>query len=347
MGLLPPRLSPAPDGRRRSAGPGRGRRATDIATERLIDQVNPALRDCARYRRRLAPMVARILAHSEALIEQIPGPLLLDAERWAQDPLAKALFANDGALRKAVSAPAVQTWLRQRAAAPPADLYGLMLALPQERIRFATEETGGPLPREVEQTTLGFVQAQIAAVESDLDALRQALVQPVADMIVSLGLSRLTAQEARISELEHALRMLELELKVTRPRATGIDLTVAADSHDRTELARLTAQIEQTEQALGSAREGLEDIEQYLARVLELLGRPADAIHFERMRVWLDRMNLVRDPGHPDAREILLMRAMQRDQPGRIALLVRFPSALVVDAGDRPATAEAHPGAGR
>jgi hypothetical protein len=65
------------------------------------------------------------------------------------------------------------------------------------------------------------------------------------------------------------------------------------------------------------------------------------------MRVWLDRMNLVRDPGHPDAREILLMRAMQRDQPGRIALLVCFPSALVVDAGDRPATAEAHPGAGR
>jgi len=308
--------------------------ALRVATERLVDQITPELRSLPAYQARLAPVVERIREHSITLVDKIPGPVPIDKERWSNDPLVNALFEEPTALSGAVSAPAVQKWLQDHPEDSAGELYGLLIAKPKERSQLGSEMRGDRLERDVKQKTLRFTEHEIAAVDSDPDRLRLALARPVADLIQSLGIGRLTAQEERIVAHEETLRVLRLKLKVITPRVDGVDLLLGTRAENTAELQRLQSKIAETERALVMARRGLNGIEQYFERITELLGYPGEAVQLEPMCVWLDRMNVVRDRDHPRAREVTLMRAMSRGKPGRVVLFVRFPRALVAGGND-------------
>jgi hypothetical protein len=286
------------------------------------------------------------LDHSSSLIAQVPGPIEIEPKGWMSDPLLSTLFPSQDTLRTALSSPEVRKWLRENPCEDDAWLVGLLVALPQERTRLGMELAGDQVQHDVKQTTLGFSEVEIAAVGTDVEGLRATLVQPVSDVIVSLGIARLAAQEEKIAALEDGLRMLKLKLKVVSPRASGVDLLLAGSSQHLAEYQRLKQRIEETERDLASARQGLEDSDQYFARITELLDHPEKEMQLERMCVWVDRMNVVRDSKHPDARELSFMRAMRPDQRGRIALFVRFPRALVITANEQLAAVERHLGMG-
>lgn len=322
------------------------KRSIIVATERIVDQVNPALRGYGNYRKRLSPVAERILDHSTALIQQVPGPVEIDPRNWMSDPFLSMLFPSQDTLRKALSGPEVRKWLRENDADDDADLVGLLLALPKERTRLGMELAGDQVQHDVKQTTLGFAELEVAAVGTDVDSLRAALVQPVTDVIVSLGIARLAAQEERIASLEDALRMLKLKLKVISPRVSGVDLMLAGSSQHLADYERLKGRIEETEHELASARQGLQDSDEYFARITELLDHPQKEIHLERQHIWLDRMNVIRDRQHPDAHEISFVRAVRTDQQGRIALFVRFPRSLIISADEQFAAVERHLGTG-
>jgi hypothetical protein len=317
--------------------------ALRVATERLVDQITPELRSQSDYRARLAPVVERIREHSITVVDSIPGPIPIDKERWTSDTLVNVLFPDPSALRAAVSGPLVQKWLQDNPEDPAFELYGLLLAKPKERSQIGSEMRGDRLERDVKQKTLRFTEHEIVAVDSDPDRLRLALARPVADLIQSLGIGRLTTQEERIVALEETLRVLRLKLKVITPRVEGVDLLLGTRAENVAELQRLQAKITESERALVMARRGLNGIEQYFERISELLAYPEEAVQLEPMCLWLDRMNVIRDSSHPRAREVALMRATNRGKPGRIVLFVRFPRALIAVGNGGTDPAEAPP----
>ena len=341
--------------------------AVDLAIERIVDQTNPALRGLAGYRRRLSPVVAPLLDYGATLLSQIPGPVTVDPESWAKDPLVNALFGDTQRIRRVVSGPVVRAWLKQHPSEPlsesgprsallganperPAsaprtdDLYALLVAMPEEHSQLGIELVSGQLRRDVKQTTLGFGDLEVAAVAGGMDELRETLRPRVIDLVVSIGLERIVAQEERIAALEQGLRMLRLKRKVIDPRASGLDLLLAGSSAHLAEQQRLDARIAETERDLADASRGLGDIAEYLQRLATELSHPEKDIGLERMRLWVDRMNIVRDRADPDAREISLVRARRPDRPGRIALYIRFPRHLIISADERLADVERHLG---
>jgi hypothetical protein len=308
--------------------------AVHLACERIVSQVNPTLRGLPGYRRRLFPVAERLLAHGESLIRAIPGPVTLDPASWAADPLVNALFGNLSQLQQVLSGRAVQRWLKEHPATD-GELFGLLLAMPQERRQLGMELIGDRVQRDVKQTTLGFTDIEVAAVADGMDALRRSLLQPVVDVMVSIGHARIEAREERIAQLEAAVRMLKLKLKVVNPRVGGVDLVLGSSSAHLAEQARLQGRIDDAERDLADARQGLANIEEYLDCLINELDHPERELHFETMRLWLDRMNIIRDRSTEGAHEIGLVRARRPDRPGRIALYVHFPRRLVQDPDER------------
>ena len=309
-------------------------RAVQLACERIVSQVNPALRGLPGYRRRLFPVAERILAHGRSLLGTIPGPVTLDTSSWAADPLVNALFGNVTQLRRVLSGRAVQRWLAEHPVGDE-ELFGLLLGMPEERRQLGMALVGEHVQRDVTQTTLSFTELEIAAVADSMAALRESLLQPVVDLLVSIGHARLAAREERIAALEEGIRMLKLKLKVVNPRAGGVDLILGASSQHLAEQERLTARIEDAERDLADARRGLANIEEYLACLITELDHPERELHLETMRLWLDRMNVIRDARTEGAQEIQFVRARRPDRPGRVALYVRFPRRLVQSPDER------------
>ena len=316
------------------------RTEVELAIERLVDQANPALRGLSRYRRRLFPVAERLLAYSHQLVGQIPGPVLVNAEQWSADPLVNALFGNIERIRQVVSGPAVRAWAKVHPDAQTTELYALLVAVPEERAVLGTELVGDHVQRDVRQETLGFRDHALHAVGDSMEAVRAALVQQAAALIASIAIAGLVEQEERIAALEQALTMLRLKLKVVNPRAEGLDLLLQGSSLHLQEQARLNARIAETERELADARGGLGNIDEYLERLIGLLSHPEQDITLEPMNRWLDRMNIVRTTGAENAREVCLMRARRRDQPGRIAQFIRFPRDLIMSVDERLAQVE-------
>jgi hypothetical protein len=98
---------------RQAAAARRRRRERTIheAIERVIDQVDPRLRGLSGYRRKLQDGVAAALDHSAELARRIPGPVTLNRETWAQDPLLNAMFADPERIRWVLSSPDVCAYL--------------------------------------------------------------------------------------------------------------------------------------------------------------------------------------------------------------------------------------------
>jgi hypothetical protein len=317
-------------------------RGLELAVERIVSQSNPALRGLPSYRRRLKPVVARLLEHVESLEAHLPGPTDVDPASWSADPLVNVLFGNVECIRRAVSGPAVRDWLKANPIETSDHLYGLLVAWPRERTQLGMELVGDHVQRDVKQRTLSFTDHELFGVGADLNETRRSLARQITDLLVSIGIGHIAEQEERMVDIETALRKLRIKLKVINPRVGGADLVLAGSSHHLAERERLEREIKTLEKDLADASRGLGDIEQYLNRLVEVLDHPEQELMLERMTLWVDRMNIVRDRADPDARQITLVRARRRDQPGRIAQLICFPRGLVISAEERLAAVERH-----
>jgi len=315
-----------------------------VAIERIVDQANPALLGLGGYRRKLFPVVERLLEYADELLARIPGPTELDPATWSSDPLMNALFGDIGRIRQVVSGPPVRAWLEAHPFADGEDLYALLAVMPEERHQLGMELVGDHVQRDVKQTTLSFRDHELFGVADSIDEARRALVQPAVDLMVSIAIGEIVAQEERIAALEQALRMLKLKLKVVNPRAAGLDLVLQGSGQHLAEQERLRVCVEETERDLADASRGLGNIEQYLERLVQLLSHPEKDVALETMEVRLDRMNIVRDRYDPEAQLIRLVRARRADRPGRVAQFIRFPRRLVLSADERLSAVERHLG---
>jgi hypothetical protein len=319
-------------------------RKVDLAIERVVNQANPAMRGLSGYRRKLFPVVERLLEYCEELVAQIPGPITVDPDSWSSDPLVNALFGNVERIRQVLSGPAVRQWVKAHPVPSGDDLHALLAVMPIERSQLGMELVQDQVQRDVKQTTLSFVDHELHAVAEKMPESRQILTGQLVDLIVSIAIADIVAQEERIAALEQAVRMLKLKRKVINPRAGAVDLVLSSSGQHVAELERLQARIDESERDLADAKRGLGDVEQYLHRLIALLDHPERHLGLERMHRWLDRMNVVRDRSDPEAREIELVRGRREHQPGRAAQFIRFPRRLIMSADERLADVERHLG---
>lgn len=312
--------------------------ALDKAIEHVVDKANPRLRALPGYRRKLGDGVARALEYCDSIAARIPGPVLLDRETWAADPLVNALFGNHDALRRAISSPEVRRFVRETPL-DDGDCYGVLLAMPLVRNQLGVELSGDSIQRDVRQTTVSFSDHELVLPAADPESVRAAAARGVMDILVGVVMTDIAGQEARIAELDESLRRARIQQKALgHATASKLDLLGNGSTDARAEHASLARLIQDLDRDLTAARKGLSTLDDYLIRLDGLLRHPETEISAETVKVRLDRMNIVRDDIASD--ELSFLRGYRRDRPGRILLLVRFPRSELIPDSDRIAELE-------
>jgi len=323
------------------AAPTPREQAVAAACERVIDQVDPRLRGLSGYRRTLHDNVAAALDYSADLASRIPGPVTLNRETWAQDPLLNAMFADVKRIRWVLSSPSVCAYVRDTAL-ETGDCYALLAALPMVRNQLGMELQGDAVHRDIPQTTWSFVNHEVGLPAGDPDSVRGQAAQAIMDIIAGGAVQEIGGQEARIAALEEQLRMTRIKQKVANPATHGLDFLSDGGASTLPDYATLGQRIQQLEQELAAARQGLTTLDDHLQRLNDVLAHPQTRVAVQPEQVRLDRMNVVREDreGAVESMPIEFLRGYRGGQPARVILLIRFARADLITADERLAEVE-------
>ena len=316
------------------------------AIERAVDQSNPRMRGINGYRQKLYEPMSRCLDHAERLARRIPGPIRLNRESWAQDPLLNALFSDPGRIRWALSSSDCRDYIGKTAFLS-SDCYAVLMALPVFRRQFGMELTGETVQRDIAQTTLSFDNIEVIMPAGNPETVRAKTSQAIMDALVEFATQDIRRQESRIEELEESLRITRIRQKVLSPATHGLEILRDGAGTHETESLIIKRQIRELERELAEAHRGLTTLNDYLDRFAALLMNPETLIAARVERVRLDRMNVVRQERDEDAAsaEIEFLRAYHGERAGRMVLMVRFARSAVATDQERIREAERHFGA--
>lgn len=295
------------------------------AIERVVEGTNPKIRAVTGYRAKLRPYMQRALDHAEYVAERIPGPLDCCRRAWAEDPSVNAFFSGVDELRRTFGRNAE---LRNLYGQNP-DLAEAFLLLTMERKEidtFGTAVDGGMLKRDVKQVTVAFSSHQVDMPSATEKELREKLKYRAFDVLVCRALQQISAYEARTHELETTLSRLKTKQKLFDMRSasletTMIDLETRADG-----VQEIAAQIEETEQALLSARAEFYTLEDAIDVIKDVFGNPDQYVALIPYSVHLNRFNVRTDGTKGEqGQEVCLSELKLCHDLERVVLIARFP----------------------
>lgn len=318
----------------RKAGQRRHEQKVNQAIERIVDQVDPRLRAVGGYRKKLFPVVERAMAHVEKLAEQVPGPILVNRQTWSKEPLVNALFGGLDRMRWVLTGPDVRRYRKQHPVG--GDFYALFAAMPEVRNQLGVGLVGETMHKDVRQTVVSFANHEVALVAESEEEVRRALPEEALELLVSLAIQEILEQESRVSEIEERLRIVRLKLRVAKTKSHGIGLLLEDNPDQLEEADKLQARVVELERDLKREKRGLDGLDDYLDRLVGVLGHPEAHFGLETVRVRLDRMNIVReDEDEGGSTEIEFTRGRRGDKLARVIALVRFPRGELLEDSDR------------
>jgi hypothetical protein len=304
------------------------------AIERVVDQVNPHLRAVRSYRKKLFPVVERAQKYLRSLAIQVPGPVMVNRQTWGSDPFVNALFGSIDRMRRILSGSEVRSYLKRHPLG--GDCFAIIAAYPDVKRQLGIELVGDTLQRDVRQTAVSFRDHEVAVVSETEEEVRQELARGVLDLLVSIAARDILEQESRIAEIEDRMRIVRLKLKVAEISTHGAALLLDDNPDDGKERDTLAARVDELEKDLERERRGVTTLDDYLNRLVELMAHPDAHLGLERVKVRLDRMNILREDGDESGgTEIEFVRGRRGDKLARVISIIRFPRAEVLEDTDR------------
>lgn len=286
-----------------------------------IDQVEPRLRQVGGYPRRYAPSIAHAWAYCRELAAQVPGPVTVTRQAFAQDPLVHALFSSpEGIAQALVQSKAVREW--QQDAGREQGVFALMGVRRWEKDIFGVEDRGGVLRRDVAQKAVYFSGHTFSNLGATLADTRALLVR----QFMSSLLARV---HDRLEEIRHTRQHLERERDELRAR-----LRASPDSTEH------QAALHQTMAALREAVAAL-DLRNYADHFDAVLLQPEPYLHLRPVSLSLNAMGIhQQEAGDGQAPPLGLSEMACRDRRRWVVMLVHCRLDDLPDYQERLATAE-------
>jgi hypothetical protein len=287
------------------------------ATERTVDGTDSRLRLLPGYRKRLREPVIQAIDHVIALVDGIPAFLHAGRTEHGAEPRLAAMFASaedmldifgrDSELTDFLSSPDASNAPRVTA---------LLLAERVERNILGMDLVGDQVRHDVQQVAVSFAAHRLLDPMGSETETRRQLKRRAFDHLLSLALTRIAEVRVEREDLTRQRDLLRRKLTALARGGWGFDAPDAGHPDPAalaTELDAVTAQLE----TLG-ADAGV--LGAHLEVVAELLGEAHRQLWAEEITLYLDPMNIQRDPQNPSARRIVLQE-LHNAQGRRVALL--------------------------
>ncbi|HEX5364120.1 MAG TPA: hypothetical protein VFW59_07605 [Gallionella sp.] len=255
---------------------GQKQQAPDLlpAVDHAIASVEPLLKQINGYPDDYLAPVSSALAYAHALATSLPGPLTVNRESYASDPLVHALFPSLESVTEALSSSLpLQTLLRQI----PSDgeLYALMGMRRQEKTVVGMQLSGQLVQHDVVQNMVYFTSHTIDNPASSELQAREKIAMSFFDRLIAKVAQRIAQRKLGQQELLQEKDLLIAQLRsadeAARPALEGR----LADLLDRLQATVVTL-----------------ELERYPEDFAAILLDPAQHLRLEQTPIKLDSMGI-------------------------------------------------------
>jgi len=275
------------------------------ALVRVAERVDPMLRAASHFDRRLAAPLTHALGYCAGLVDALPGPIVVERQAFATDPLVHALFATADDIEQMLGrSQAVRDFLTDPACWHEDHFHALLVARRQEKQQLGMTRRGDLIENDVPQRVLFFSGQTLVEPRCDLGDLRQCLRDRALESLLR------TFQE-HLDALRHERDDLRADLKTLRsaPNREG-------EVRSR-RLIDLDAHLRQVAETLMP--------DPLLAALGDFLMKPEPALRLTPFSISVDRLGAIREPGDDASVQTLHFPEFStRDQRLHLAMLVRI-----------------------
>ncbi|MCK9201905.1 MAG: hypothetical protein M0P59_09725 [Gallionella sp.] len=247
------------------------------AIERAVNGVEPLLKQTSGYPDDYRAPIQSALEYARTLAAQLPGPVEINRESYAGDPLVHALFPSVESVADALgSSLALQNHLREY----PTDgeVYALMGMRRIEKAVVGMRLTGEVVQHDVMQNMIYFTSHTIENPAASEVHARELVAMSLFDRLIGKVAQRIAQRKQ-----EKQVLMQEKDVLMAQLRA--------ADEHSRPalqeQLARLVADLQS---AIGTL-----ELDHYQEDFVAVLLEPAQHLRLAQTAIRLDSMGIRRD----------------------------------------------------
>ncbi|KAB2928277.1 MAG: hypothetical protein F9K30_01500 [Dechloromonas sp.] len=283
------------------------------ALRRVAERVDPVLRNASHFDQRLAGPVEHALGYCDGLVAALPGPIAIDRQAFAGDPLVHALFATAGDIEQMLGrSQAVRDFLANPACWEADHFYAMLVARRQQKKQLGMTRRGEVIENDVPQLVLYFSDQTLIEPNCDLAATREHLRCRALESLLQ------TFQE-HLEALRHEREGLRADVSVERAHLTVLRGTTAGHEyqvHTR-HLAELDTRLRQIAESLMP--------DPLLDALADFLMSPEPALSLAPFSITVDRLGVVHDDADDSNVHTLYFPELStRDKRLHLAMLARI-----------------------
>lgn len=276
----------------------------EMATERVVEGTDPRLRALSGLARRLHNPIVKSIDHVIGVVHDLQGFLEVNAAAHGADPRLGALFASaesmldilgrDQALREYLDSPEGRGAQR---------VIGLLMADRVERNVLGLDLVGDQIRRDVAQVVVSFVNHRFLEPNVNEEEGRRQLMRRAFDFLLTQALDRISEVKLERADLTRQRDLLRRKLSALENGGWGFKSL----DPQHPDLATLMAELDEVTGQLEDLGPDQEILEAHLGIVIEVLDNPGQHLWVEPITLYLDAMNIVREPDHAAARRLDFM----------------------------------------
>ena len=294
------------------------------ATERVVEGTDPRLRALSGLSRRLHDPIVKAIDHVIEVVNGIPGFLEVTAAAHGTDPRLGALFASAESMFDILGRDqALREYLDSGEGRVARRVVGLLMAERVERNVLGMDLVGDQIRRDVAQVVVSFVAHRFLEPNVSEEEGRRQLMRRAFDFLLTQALNRISEVKLERADLSRQRDLLQRKLSALEQGGWGFK---ALDPR-HPDLATLMAELDDVTAQLEALGPDQETLEAHLGIVIEVLANPGQHLWVEPITLYLDAMNIVREPENAATRRLDFMEF----RGGRGQRAVTLPLAIQPD----------------
>ena len=284
------------------------------ALGRVAELVDPMLKLAPGFEKKLSGPLQHALGYCDGLVASLPGPIDINRQAFANDPLVHALFATaDDIVQMLGRSQAVRDFLAEPCSWESDHFYAMFAARRQQKKQLGMEQQGEVIRNDVPQLVLYFSG--------------QTLIEPSCQLATSLHGLRCKALESLLHTFHSHLDVLRHEREGLRADVSieRAHLTVFRSALEGHEIEVGTRHLTELASKLRHSAEALMP-EHLLEALADYLLSPEPALHLTPVSITVDRQGIVKDEPVQDinVHTINFPELTARDRRLHLAMLARI-----------------------
>lgn len=258
------------------------------ATNWVVQIADPAIRRVKHHQQVLAGPIASSMQYFQALLETIPGPIVLKRSRYFDDPTVKALFASPDELDDILRCDPESNNLRKLGVT--GKVVAMLTMRQQERTVFCHKQQGEMIVRDVRQQAVSFTDHRIVAPSANFDTTRTGMVNRGLEALAMVAKERIARLRANKAELLGKKEYLHGMAKILAVRSHRLGLFATRTPHNQEDIGKIEQMLAEVELELEALRQQIGLPEQSLTHLERVLRSPEEILtsHCQKFRLnWM------------------------------------------------------------